>query len=182
MLRIISLATVAIALLAGCETPTTQRYAISADNNQVIKTLATSGVGIGQFGAPTDFSSTCRGLGPMQVADNLSHTQYIQKAFEDELKIANAYAAASPPRVVLTGTVQRLEFSSTRAVTGGSWTIDLALKSSNGSALAVTEYYEFNSGFAAQEACRNTAEAFSRAVQNLVGRAVRDPRFPALVK
>ena len=78
--------------------------------------------------------------------------------------------------------MKQLEFSSSRAVTGGSWTIDLDLVSSNGKLLSVKEYYEFNSGFVANDACRNTAEAYSRAVQNLVGKAVRNPDFAALVK
>jgi hypothetical protein len=117
----------------------------------------------------------------MRVADGLTHTQYIQKAFEDELKIAGAYAAA-PSRVTLTGKIEKIEFSSTRAITGGSWTIDLLLTSSNGKNLKVSEYYEFDSGFAAFEACRNTAEAFSRAVQNLVGKTVKHQAFPSLVQ
>ena len=167
--------------LSACETPTTQRYAISADNNQAIKALGTSGVGIAGFVAPGDFSAPCRGLGPLPVADGLSHPQYIQKAFEDELKLAGAFAP-SPARVALTGKIERLEFSSTRAVTGGSWTIDLSVKSSNGKSLRVNEYYEFSSGFAAQEACRNTAEAFSRAVQDLVGKTVRHAEFAGLIR
>jgi hypothetical protein len=115
------------------------------------------------------------------VADGLTHTQYIRKAFEDEMKIAGA-AAAGAARLTLNGKVDKLEFSSSRALTGGSWTIDMTLASSNGASLKVGEYYEFSSGFAAPEACRNTAEAFSRAVQNLVGKAVRDPGFAALVR
>ena len=171
---------VAAIALFGCETPTTQRYSISADNNQAIKSLRTSAVGIGAFAGPSDFNANCRALGPLQVADGLSHTQYIQKAFEDELKIAGVFAQTAP-RVTLAGKVERLEFSSMRALTGGSWTIELALKSSNGKSLLVNEYYEFSSGFAAPEACRNTAEAFSRAVQDLVGKAVRDPGFASLL-
>jgi hypothetical protein len=167
-------------ILAGCETPTTQRYAISADNNQAIKSLGVTNIGVAPFIGPANFSANCRALGPMQVADGLSHTQYIQKAFEDELKIAGAFAP-SGARVVLSGAISRLEFSSTRAVTGGSWTIDLSLKSSNGQALAVNEYYEFSSGFAANDACRNTAEAFSRAVQDLIGKTIRSPGFAGLV-
>ena len=167
--------------LAGCETPTTQRYAISADTNQAIKALGATGIGIGTFTAPANFSANCRALGAMHVADGLTHTQYIQKAFEDELKIAGAYAAKDS-KVVLTGKVEKLEFSSTRALTGGSWSIDLALSSSNGKNLKIAEYYEFNSGFAAQEACRNTAEAYSRAVQNLVGKTVKDPSFVDLLR
>ncbi|HVQ03497.1 MAG TPA: hypothetical protein VMT14_08270, partial [Burkholderiaceae bacterium] len=113
--------------------------------------------------------------------DNLTHTQYIQKAFEDELKIAGAYAQ-SAPRVSVGGRVTKLEFSSSKGLTGGYWQIDLALDSSNGKKVDVSEYYEFNSGFVANEACRNTAEADSRAVQNLVGKAVRMPAFAELLK
>jgi hypothetical protein len=143
--------------------------------------LGASGVGVGTFAGPTDFNANCRALGALQVADGLSHTQYIQKAFEDEFKVAGAFAPSSP-RVTLTGKVERLEFSSTRALTGGSWTIDLSLASSNGKSLRVNEYYEFSSGFAAPEACRNTADAFSRAIQNLVGKTVRNPEFASLIK
>jgi hypothetical protein len=168
-------------VLAGCETPTTQRYAISSENNHAIKTLGATGIGIGTFAAPAAFDPNCRALGALQVADGITHTQYIQKAFEDELRIAGAYAPTSA-RVVLTGTVEKLEFSSSRGLTGGSWTIDLALSSSNAQKLAIKEYYEFSSGFAAPEACRNTADAFSRAVQNLVGKALKDPSFASLVR
>ena len=181
MIRTLLVVVVSALALTACETPTTQRYAISADNNQAIKALGTSGVGLTTFAGPGDFSSNCRALGPMQVADGLSHTQYIQKAFEDEFKLAGAFGQ-SPARVTLAGKVDRIEFSSTRAVTGGSWTIDLSLRSSNGKVLRVNEYYEFSSGFLAQEACRNTAEAFSRAVQDLVGKAVHHSEFAALVR
>lgn len=175
------IAAAAALVLTACETPTTQRYAISADNNQAIKTIGASGVGVRTFEAPGDFSPTCRALGPMKVADGLTHTQYIQRAFESELKIAGAFATEGV-RVSLGGKVDKIEFSSTRGLTGGFWRINLLLSSSNGKNLSVEEYYEFDSGFAAQEACRNTAEAYSRAVQNLVGKAVRAPGFADLVR
>jgi hypothetical protein len=177
----LGLVAAALAVLAGCETPTTQRYSISADNNQAIKSLNATGIAVGPFSGPAEFNPNCRALGPLQVADGISHSEYIRKAFEDELKVAGAYSA-SAPRVTLSGKVAGLEFSSSRAVTGGSWTIDLVLSSSNGKSMAVKEYYEFNSGFVANEACRNTAEAFSRAVQNLVGKTVRSGEFASLVK
>ena len=179
MKRIYLLAAIAL-VVAGCETPTTRRYAISADNNQAIRALNTTGVGVGEFTSAANFDSSCRAFGPMQVADGLTHVEYIRKAFADELKVAGAYTPTSS-RVVLSGTVNRIEFSTTRGLTGGSWTIDLTLTSSNGKVLDVKEYYEFKSGFGANEACRNTAEAFSRAVQDLVGKAVGNPAFPSLV-
>ena len=177
MLRVTVSAICAVVLLSGCETPTTQRYAISAENNIYIKALGFTGIGVSTFEGPTTFDANCRALGPLQVADGMTHAQYIQRAFEDEFKVAGVFAGSGARRV-LSGKVERLEFSSTRALTGGSWTIDLQLTSSNGASMTVREYYEFSSGFSAPEACRNTAEAFSRAVQNLVLNAVKAPAMP----
>jgi len=166
--------------LTACETPTTQRYAVSADNVQSIRSMGLTGIAVGAFAEPTDFSPMCRSLGAIQVADGLTHTQYIQRAFVDELKIAGAYSQGSP-KVTLTGTVKKLEFSSTRALVGGSWAIEVVLRSSNGRTIEAGEYYEFSSGFGAVSACQNTAAAFSRAVQNLVGKVLKHSAFPALV-
>jgi hypothetical protein len=181
MLGKLTLAFLSAMLLSGCETPVTARYSILADNNVAIKALGVGGIGVGAFTGPPSFDANCRALGPLQISDNLTHTQYIQRAFEDELKVAGAYAQTSS-RVTLTGSITRLEFSSTRGLTGGSWTIDLTLNSSNGNRMAVAEHYEFPSGFVATEACRQTAEAFSRAVQNLIGKIVRSPEFMRLVR
>lgn len=181
MIRSFTVITAAALMLTACETPTTQRYAIAPNNNVSIKALGVSGIGVGTFSPPATFSETCRALGPLKVADNLTHTQYIQRAFEDELKVAGVFAGSSP-RVNLTGKLEKLEFSSSRGLTGGSWTIDLNISSSNGQSMLTKEYYEFDSGFSAPEACRQTAEAFSRAVQNLIGKTVANPSFLALVK
>lgn len=171
----------AAALLAACETPTTQRYSVSVDNNQAIRALGTNGIAVRPFSGPAEFDANCRALGALQVADGLSHAQYIQKAFEAELKMAGAYTEANP-RVTIGGTVYKLFFSSSVGVTSGYWDIGVTLDSSNGRKLPVSERYEFNSGFVANEACRNTADAYYRAVQDLVGKAVRDPRFVELVR
>ena len=111
----------------------------------------------------------------------MSHTAYIKKAFEDEFKVAGIYAADSPRRTI-TGVVNKIQFSSARAVTGGSWDIDLTLSSSNGSTMQVVEHYEFESGYVADTACKQTAEAYFPAVQNLIAKAVRAPEFKALLK
>ncbi|WP_395669761.1 hypothetical protein [Rhodoferax sp.] len=181
MLMKFTVIAVAALMLTACETPTTQRYAIAPNNNVAIKALGVTGIGVGTFSPPATFSETCRALGPLKVADNLTHTQYIQRAFEDELKVAGVFAATAP-RVTITGKVERLEFSSSRGLVGGSWTIDLNISSSNGQSMSAKEYYEFESGFSAPEACRQTAEAFSRAVQNLIGKTVANPSFAALIK
>lgn len=180
-LRLFSVVGVSLCLLTACETPTTQRYSISPENNVALKAIGASSIGVGSFSPPNSFSNVCRALGPLKVSDNMTHTGYIQKAFEDELKVAGMHASANA-RVVLSGNVDKLEFSSAKGLTGGYWNIGLTLRSSNGRQLQVNEYYEFETGFIATEACRNTSDAFSRAVQNLVSKTVKDPTFVALVK
>jgi hypothetical protein len=44
-----------VSVIAGCETPTTQRYAISTDNNQAIRALNTVGIGVGTFTSAVAF-------------------------------------------------------------------------------------------------------------------------------
>lgn len=167
-------------MLSACSVPTTQRYAISADNNSIIKSFKSNNIGFSTFTQPAGFSSTCRAVGPILVADGLTHSQYIQKAFEDEFKFAEAYTAIKP-RIVINGDIKKMEFSSTKSLLQGYWFIAVNLRSSNGKELMVEENYDFESGFGGLEACGNTAKAFSNAVQNLVGKAVGNPRFPELL-
>ena len=111
----------------------------------------------------------------------MSHTAYLKKALEDELKVAGAHAATSP-KTILTGNVTRLEFSSSRGLTGGSWDADLTLISSNGKSMNASEHYEFESGFVADTACKQTAEAYMPMAQNLIGKIVRSPEFKGLLQ
>jgi hypothetical protein len=169
------------AFLGACSTFTTPRYSINADTNVALKALGTSKVGVGAFSGPESFDNSCRAAGPLAPPDGLSHTEYLRKALEDELKVAGVYAATDP-RVVLTGTVKKLEFSSSRGLTGGSWDVAIVLSSSNGRSLSATERYEFQSGFVADTACKQTAEAYMPTVQNLIKKIVHSPEFPRLVQ
>jgi hypothetical protein len=168
-------------VIAGCSTFTTPRYSINADTNVALKALNVSNTGVGSFSGPANFDTSCRAAGPLAPPDGMSHTEYLKKAFEDELKVAGAFGANNP-RVVLSGVVNKLEFSSTRGLTGGSWDIDVTLSSSNGSKMSASEHYEFQSGFVADTACKQTAEAYMPTVQNLIKKIVHSPDFKNLVK
>ena len=171
----VAAALAALITLTGCETPTSQRYAVSAENNVAIKALSVSGIAVGAFAEPLDFWPACRLVGDARVADGITHAQYIRRALLSELLLAGA-ASPGPARVTLTGLFDKIEFSS-----GGRWVIDMTLKSSNGRNLRVVERYEYDIGFMGTESCRLVAEAFPRAVQNLIGKAVRHPQFVSLV-
>lgn len=168
-------------LLPACSTYTTPRYAINADTNVALKALGASDVAVGSFSGPGAFDASCRAAGPLAPPDGMSHTAYFKKALEDELKVAGAHATSSP-KIILTGSVNRLAFSSSRGITGGSWDIDVTLNSSNGKTMAAVEHYEFESGFVADTACKQTAEAYMPTVQNLIGKIVRSPEFKGLLQ
>jgi len=170
-----------LVMLGACSTYTTPRYSISADTNVALRALGATGIAVGRFSEPPFFDTSCRAVGPLAPPDGMTHAQYIRKALEDELKIAGVHAVGSP-RVLLSGTVKDLDFSSMEAVTAGLWFISVTVTSSNGKSLSASERYGFESGFFAETACKQTAEAFMPAVQNLVGKIVRSPEFETLLR
>lgn len=134
---------------------------------------------MGSFTGAENFSAMCRALGAMS-AGGISHREYIRQAFQEELLVSGV-GSVSTPRVVLNGTMDQLEFSSTSGVLGGYWAIRVTLRSSNGAQMTQGVRHEFASGFMADQACRNAADAFLRATQDLVGMFVRSPGFARLV-
>ena len=166
--------------LTACSTYMPQRYNISADNSVALKSVGVRSINVGIFKGPTTFDNMCRAAGPISPPDGMSFEAYIQKALADELKMAGMLDDQSP-NVTLTGVVEQLSFSSSRGLTGGSWDIGLRVNSSNGKSTFVSEHYEFNSGFNAETACKQTAEAYLPAVQNLIGKLVKSPDFRGLV-
>ncbi|MBW8329410.1 MAG: hypothetical protein K0M48_09740 [Thiobacillus sp.] len=166
--------------LSACSTYMPQRYSISADNNVALKAIDAGNINVGAFTGPAKFDSNCRAAGPIAPPDNMSFEAYIQKALADELKVAGKFDDKTP-KVTLTGVVEQIAFSSSRGLTGGSWDIGLRVHSSNGKSTYVAEHYEFNSGFIADTACKQTAEAYYPAVQNLIGKLVKAQEFQTLV-
>ena len=118
-------------------------------------------------------------MGPIQASDGMSIPQFVEKAFNDELKFANIYSDSG---ISLAGTLNKIQFSSTSGLTNGWWDIGLTLTSSNGKAISVENRYEFKSGFDAITACNQTAQALGPAVQDLIKRTVTDPAFGQLLQ
>jgi hypothetical protein len=173
-------AALSIFALSACSTYMPQRYSISADNNMALKMIEVGNINVGSFKGQANFDSSCRAAGPIAPPDNMSFEAYIQKALADELKVAGKFDEKTP-KITLSGIVEQLAFSSSRGLTGGSWNIGLRVNSSNGRSSYVSEYYEFNSGFIADTACKQTAEAYLPAVQNLIGKLVKSAEFVTLV-
>src|SRR5215471_8065634 len=169
-------------LVAGCGmTFVAPRYSISADNVKTLRTFKGQFVNVGAFSAanPGQAEIKCRGpAGPaIRTPDGETYEDFVRKAFIDELTIAEIYS--SDAAITIAGRLDTIDFSS---FDEGSWNIGLTLTSSNGQSLSVSEDHKYPSVFAGDIACDWTARALMPAVQNVIGRAVRHPNFPALLR
>ncbi|VVT13397.1 conserved exported hypothetical protein [Sphingomonas sp. EC-HK361] len=165
--------------LSACATPVTPRYSVGTDNVLALRNLNATGIYVGEFGEPAKDDVKCRGIGRMRLQDDLTHAQFIRKALTDELKVAGSYAP-SPARVTITG--QLIDIDSSSGLGDGHWSMTLALRSTNGASMTVSNTYKFRAGMAATAACDNVAQAFVPAVQDVIGKAVASPQFAALIR
>lgn len=175
------IAVVVVGLVAsGCSTYAASRYSISADTVRALRAFKGQAVAVGPFTAakPGQTEITCRGVGPIKTPDGETFEAFIRKALLDELTIAEVYAPSAP--VTLTGTLDDIDFSS--GLTDAAWRLGLTVRSSNGKTLTVTETYRFTSSWVGETACNQTAQALMPAVQNLVGKVVRDVGFVDLLR
>jgi hypothetical protein len=170
----------AVLCITGCETTNSIPYKASTANIIAIQqTLKAGGkqVSIGSVSmAPgVDESPLCRLMGPVKVAPGKTPSQYIRDAFEEELFAAGVYAPHAT--TVIDGTITGLSFSS---VSPASWNISMAVKSNSSPGYTVSTKYDFGTSFTAYSACKNVADAFGPAVQELLKEVVSDPQFKTL--
>jgi hypothetical protein len=173
-------AVAAVAILAlGCSTMTPARYSVSIDNNQALKRYESSKAMVASISSSARYDASCRLMGPIQASDGMTIPQFVEKAFNDELKFANIY---SDQGVSLKGDLTRIAFSSTSGLTNGWWELALKLTLSNGKSMTAESRYEFKSGFDAITACNQTAQALGPSVQDLIKKIVDDPQFGELLR
>lgn len=164
--------------VVGCSTMQPPRYSVSVDNVQVLKQYENAMFKISEFTQTASFSPNCRLMGPIEPADGLSFSEFIAKAFNDELKMASVY---SDTGTSIKGDITKVDFSSSSGLTNGFWDIAVTLVSSNGKQLEASNKYTFKSGFDAITACNATADALTPAVQDLIQKIVTDPAFKDLL-
>ena len=177
--KLLLLAVAVIILSAGCSTYAASRYSISADNVRTLRTFKGQALNVGAFSAaiPDQTEIMCRGVGPTKTPDGETFEQFVRKAFVDELTIAEIYSPDAPTTIV--GRLDAIDFSSG---VGATWNIALTVTSSNGQSISVTEEYGYTSSYYGETACNQTAQALMPAVQNVVGKVVRHPNFPTLLR
>lgn len=175
----IRLALVGVMLVvSGCSTMTPARYAVSVDNDMILKGYQGKMLNLASMSAPASYDANCRLMGPIQASDGATIPEFVRKAFNDEFKLAGVYGDGN---AVLTGRMDKIAFSSSAGLTNGWWDLSLTLDSNNGRSLSVENKYQFKSGFDAITACNQTAQALGPAVQDLIKKAISDPRFKTLM-
>jgi hypothetical protein len=183
-LRLLGLVAASTLVLGACQAPATRPYAVTTSEvPAALQALRAQGVAFAGFAVPAGFKANCRGLGALKAEGAADHGAYLRQAFEAEFRQAGALATTGAPRVTLTGTIDQLDFDSNRALmTGGAWMLALTLTSSNGQRFQMHELYDFDSSLLPAEGCRRTAQAYERAVQNLMRKTVASEEFKALLR
>ena len=116
----------------------------------------------------------CRLNGDVTVGSGKSLSQFVKEALQKELFTAQTYDPHGP---TIRTRIDKLSFSS---VSPANWQIALHVESDNSPGYTIEEKYEFETSWTAAGACKNVADAFSPAVQDLINKVVNNPGFPQL--
>ncbi len=163
--------------LGACSTHIVPPYSIHHGNTAGLRTSKAPEIAMGRFDAfaGADLTPTCGG-GTMVTADGSSLSDYVRKAFVDELTMADKYNPKST--LVLGATITELAYSAA----DNHWDLALLVRSNNGKTLSVVEEYSFQTTHTGELACIQAANAFLLAVQELVGKVFTHEEFAELLE
>lgn len=177
-------ACIAFGSMAGCASYNAQPYTGLADNQAAIRkaaknanaeTVVLETVVLKESLNP---NLTCRAAGPVNPAPGKTAQQYIEEALKSELYSSGIYSPEANNRIRVQ--VTALEFSSAG---DAHWLLGLHLASNTlPEGYNANIKYPFSASFFADYACRDVAEAFAPAVQQLVRKAVTAPEFEQLIR
>ena len=174
-------AAAAVLTLCACETTSSRPYTPSTSNIMAFQSaLKDDGtkVRLAPFtaAAEVDEGMTCRALGALEVAPGKTPIEFVESAMRDELFAAGVYDQEDGN--VIRGNITQLEFNSFGT---GSWKIAMNLSSESlPEGYSVSTQYKFKTSYSALKACQNVIDAFTPAVQELIGSAVASPEFETL--
>ena len=179
-LKLLTLATASVFVVAACETTSSRPYKASTENIMAAQTAykdSDAKLTVGSFSAAegVDVNPTCRALGAIEVAPGQTPVEYIRDAFQEELFTAGLIDANGTK---VNGTIENLAFNSFGT---GSWDVSLKLSSEAlPEGYVVSTSQEFKTSFSAINACQNVIDAFQPTVASLLNNAVTDPKFKTL--
>jgi len=165
-------------LLSACETTNSAvPYEASTDNVIAIQQgLKAKKVSVAPVTLGSDVSEhlMCRLNGDVTVGSGKTLSQFVKEALQKELFTAQTYDPHGP---IIRARIDQMSFSS---VSPANWQITLHVESDNSPGYTVEEKYQFETSWTAAGACKNVADAFSPAVQDLINKVVSNPKFAEL--
>ena len=163
----------------GCSVMSPERYSISPEISDILRdSEAKEGIVLSKLVMGTSFSRSCRLFTLIHAAPGREFNDYIKDAFNDEFRSAGIYNRKG---VVLVGSIDKMDFSSTSFLTKGFWHITLTLKSENNHRLTTQITYYYNSGWNGISACDQATKAFRETVQDLIKQTVSHQNFDQLL-
>jgi hypothetical protein len=169
---------IVLQFLSGCVHLIEPKYTPSRDNIRALQDYKDIKVKALPFEQIKNFDISCRGLGDIKPADNLTVAQFITKAFNDEFKLANIYSEDGKN---IFAKITKIEVSSTEGLFGGFWDIEILASGHNGTNIRVNHKHEFETAYLADKACDRTASALTNAVQGLINATITHPKFRSLL-
>ncbi len=170
----------AVLLFTGCANKV-HEYAVSSDNILQLQQLSKQGkkIALNKFtdSGREETKVMCRLATPIGTPQGQTFAEYIHKAFEKELIIANMYDPNEATKLSL-----NLDDIYGSTVLGNAyWKFDVTVKSSNGKSLKLTSRYDYESSYFASSACSEMQRSFVLAVQKLIHDIISHPKFRELL-
>lgn len=172
---------VAIMALSGCANKV-HDYSVSTENLIALKSISKTSkkVNIGKFtdSGREERSVMCRLATPIGTPQGNTFASYIQNALKKELIISDMYSESGAATI----TANLDETYGSTTLGNAYWSFKMTLKSSNGQTYKVDSRYDYESSFSAMSACSEMQRSYPLAVQKLIGKIVKDPKFSSLTK
>ena len=177
-LKLVAIA-IASVYMIGCGY-VVNNYGASVENVESLRAVGSVAVSVGDFTSykPGLKSIGCRAAGPVSTPNKESFEGYIKNALVSELKLAGIYSDNSS--VQISAHLEKIDFNSN--IGAGKWVFNLTVKGADSSSVGVNSTHEFSTNWVADKACQQVAQAFSPAVQKLIGDVIKNPEFKNLVK
>lgn len=170
-------------VLTGCSTYRPLAYSASAENVLAIKAADAGNV---EVSAPAvtgpvtlkksgegDESIMCRAAGPVAPPEGQTFESYVHDAMVSELKLAGVYSEAAQKSIKLN--IAAMDFGS--QLSSGEWNFTVNVTIGSQPSYTVLEDYKFDTGWSADKACQEVAQALGPAVQDMLKKIVTDDKF-----
>ncbi|NDR58324.1 hypothetical protein [Aliiruegeria sabulilitoris] len=178
MKRALAVICVTTALLAGCDTYTSEQYQSNPQNTIALRNIAAKGergtVGTVSLAPDVNEQPTCRLAGPIDVGSGAGIETVVKQAIQAEFLAGGIYSTNGTPVSVMITELEPDSFS-------GTWTIGLRVSSPKSAGYEVKQVTKFSTSFSALAACNNTADAFNRALSATIFTLVQHPGFRSLI-